>query len=70
MYVFDKWFNPTELDDYTSEDVDAWKRWNSFASQLLNEEYMNWIILPYWEIRSALEFPRRRTQLYLSADFG
>ncbi|KAK4653969.1 hypothetical protein QC762_510247 [Podospora pseudocomata] len=57
MYVFDKWFDPTELDDYTSEDIDAWKRWNSFASQLLNEEYMNWIIFPYWELRSALEFP-------------
>lgn len=56
MYVFDKWFNFIELDDYILEDVDVWKCWNLFVLQFLNEEYMNWIILFYWEICLVLEF--------------
>ncbi|KAK0662120.1 hypothetical protein QBC41DRAFT_382266 [Cercophora samala] len=57
MYIFDKWADPTERDDHTSDDFETWKRWNSFASQLLSKEYMDWSILPYWEITAALEVP-------------
>lgn len=45
------------MDDYTPEDLDAWKRFNSFASHLLSDNVMPWIVLPYWEIRTALETP-------------
>ena len=45
------------MDDYTPEDLDAWKRFNSFASHLLINNVMPWIVLPYWEIRTALETP-------------
>jgi hypothetical protein len=45
------------LDDYAPEDLDTWKRFNSFASQLLSDEFTPWIVLPYWEIGAALEMP-------------
>ncbi|KAG7289938.1 hypothetical protein NEMBOFW57_006315 [Staphylotrichum longicolle] len=54
-YLFDKWNDPTELEDYSSEDVDAWKRLNSFMSRLLKDEFPRWMVLPYWEISKALE---------------
>ncbi|KAK4099128.1 hypothetical protein N658DRAFT_508970 [Parathielavia hyrcaniae] len=51
-YVFDKW-----ADDYAPKDLDTWKRFNSFASQLLRDDFTPWIVLPYWEIGAALETP-------------
>ncbi|CAG8071785.1 unnamed protein product [Penicillium olsonii] len=71
MYLFDKWTgelpapilsrhshikeDPTELDDYTPEDLEAWKQFNSFASRLLSPDFTPWLILPYWEIAAGLE---------------
>ncbi|CAG7930784.1 unnamed protein product [Penicillium olsonii] len=52
MYLFDKW---AELDDYTPEDLEAWKQFNSFASRLLSPDFTPWLILPYWEIAAGLE---------------
>ena len=49
--------DPTELEVYSSEDVDAWKRLNSFMSRLLKDEFPRWMALPYWEISKALETP-------------
>ncbi|KAL2151406.1 hypothetical protein VTH82DRAFT_6504 [Thermothelomyces myriococcoides] len=54
-YIFDKWVDPTDSDDYDTEDLDEWKRFNSFASRLLSDDFLAWIALPYWEIRAALE---------------
>ena len=49
--------DPTELEVYSPEDVDAWKRLNSFMSRLLQDEFPRWMVLPYWEISKALETP-------------
>ncbi|KAL0931227.1 uncharacterized protein CTRU02_213962 [Colletotrichum truncatum] len=55
MYLFDKWADPTDFDEYTPEDIETWKRFNSFASRLLSDDFTQWIVLPYWEIRATLE---------------
>ncbi len=50
--------DPTELpDEFTSEDFEAWKRFNSFASQLLSANVVPWLMFPYWKIRTGLETP-------------
>ncbi|OJJ05867.1 hypothetical protein ASPVEDRAFT_45326 [Aspergillus versicolor CBS 583.65] len=55
MYVFDKWADPSELEDCEPEDISAWKRFNSFACQLLTRGFAQWTVIPYWEIRFGLE---------------
>ena len=45
------------MEVYSPEDVDAWKRLNSFMSRLLKDEFPRWMVLPYWEISKALETP-------------
>ncbi|KAK4203374.1 hypothetical protein QBC40DRAFT_274680 [Triangularia verruculosa] len=57
MYIFDKWFSPISEDGCTPEEIEIWKRWTSFASQLLDDEFMPWILVAYWEIPAALETP-------------
>lgn len=47
--------DPTDLDDHSSEDIEAWKRFNSFASRLISHDFQSWIVLAYWEIAGGLE---------------
>lgn len=49
--------DPTEIDGYTSEDLEDWKRFNSFAARLLSQEFQTWIVLAYWEVAAGLETP-------------
>ncbi|CAG8159173.1 unnamed protein product [Penicillium salamii] len=55
MYLVDKWADPSKIGDSTSEDVEAWKRLNSFASRLLADDFRHWIPLAWWEITAGLE---------------
>ncbi|KAJ5357207.1 hypothetical protein N7541_004365 [Penicillium brevicompactum] len=47
--------DPTDLDDHSSEDIEAWKRFNSFASRLISHDFQSWIVLAYWEIAGGLK---------------
>ncbi|TEA11001.1 hypothetical protein C8034_v008283 [Colletotrichum sidae] len=54
-YLLDKWFDPTELEEWSPEDVDAWKNLNSFASRLITPSFHPWLHFSQWQLKSALE---------------
>ncbi|KAJ5334529.1 hypothetical protein N7452_006932 [Penicillium brevicompactum] len=56
--------DPTDLDDYSSEDIEAWKRLNSFTSRLTSHAFQSWIVLAYWEIASGLETVPQDTTVF------
>ncbi|OJJ44495.1 hypothetical protein ASPZODRAFT_18685 [Penicilliopsis zonata CBS 506.65] len=49
------WADPSDMSEYTPEDVKAWNRLNSFASRLLTDDFKDWIQFAWWEIASGLE---------------
>ncbi|CCF33630.1 hypothetical protein CH063_01005 [Colletotrichum higginsianum] len=54
-YMLDKWFDPTELDEWTLDNVAAWKNLNSFAAGLTTEDFAPWLNFPVWQLQSALD---------------
>ncbi|CAI7590194.1 unnamed protein product [Penicillium palitans] len=55
MYLVDIWADPSDTGDSTSENVEAWKRLNSFASRLLADDFRHWINFAWWGITAGLE---------------
>lgn len=47
--------DPTDLDDWTPEDVSRWKNLNSFAARITTSSFAPWLTFPTWQLRSALE---------------
>lgn len=47
--------DPTDFPDTVHEEIEIWKRWNSFVSGLVARGCQQWIFYGYYEIREALE---------------
>ncbi|KAK1962213.1 hypothetical protein LY78DRAFT_587074 [Colletotrichum sublineola] len=56
-YLLDKWLDPTELDEWTTQDVAAWRNLNSFAARLTTEDFSPWLNFPAWQLQGALDEP-------------
>ncbi|WQF76759.1 Putative oxopyrrolidine biosynthesis cluster protein G [Colletotrichum destructivum] len=54
-YMLDKWFDPTKLDEWTLDNVAAWKNLNSFTARLTTEDFAPWLNFPIWQLQSALD---------------
>ncbi|KAK6210009.1 hypothetical protein QIS74_11593 [Colletotrichum tabaci] len=54
-YMLDKWFDPTELDEWTLDNVAAWKNLNSFTARLTTQDFAPWLNFPGWQLQSALD---------------
>ncbi|KAK2008858.1 hypothetical protein LZ32DRAFT_539114 [Colletotrichum eremochloae] len=56
-YLLDKWFDPTELDEWTTQDISAWRNLNSFVASLTTEDFSPWLNFPAWQLQGALDEP-------------
>ncbi|KAI3327721.1 hypothetical protein HD806DRAFT_332679 [Xylariaceae sp. AK1471] len=55
------WNDPAEADEELVEGEFArWKNQNSFAARLTSPSFFPWLVLPIWQLRTALEEPPAR----------